>query len=187
MTKKRTNILKKIRGKNIGNIIIALLPFGIVALVLIYFAKPIFEQIKKYIEGFGDITDKLGIGTSKGEQQYTDISTNTETCWTPNFYKKAPSGAKLLTTAKQAELSKKIYDAWGFVAKDFDATILAIKTCSTQSQISILSEYFSKTYNKDLLTFIRPAKWTLSFRNYPTDDQFLIITNYVNNLPKYSN
>lgn len=143
------------------------------------------DTTKKVSDSVGGVLDTLGIGSSSGQDVYKKLSSEQNGYWNPAFKKYAPSGHKLLTYAAKEQFAKTIKDSWGFVAKDFDATMGVFKQMSTKTQVSDLADYFFQKYNKDLLTYLRPATWSLSFRNYPTSEQFLYLTNYTDNLKSY--
>lgn len=155
--------------------------------------KPIVETIQNLFNGASDtskkvsdsvsgVLDTLGIGTSNGQDIYKKLSSEQNGYWNPSYKKYAPPGHKLLTVANKENFCKIIYDSWGFVSKDFDATMGVFKQLSAKTQVSDLAEHFFKKYQKDLLTYIRPATWSMSFRNYPTSEQFLYLTNFTDNL-----
>lgn len=168
----------------------------VIGLVVLIAAKPIIASIQNIFNGFSsaskkitdqttNILDTLGIGNSSGEEAFKKLSAAQNGYWSPAYAKNAPSGAKLLTYNSKETFTKMIYDSWGFFNKDFDTTIGVLKQLSTKSQVSDLADHFFKKYKKDLLSYIRPANWTFDFRNYPSSQQFKIITDFTDNLKSY--
>lgn len=166
----------------VGGLVVAFVWFGGSIKKLI---DKLFNAGSGVVDTATDLLAKAGIGKSDGEKSFDELSKQADGYWNPNYVKAAPAGAKLLTYAAKKEFAKTLYDAWGFFAKDFDGTLAVFRQLSAKSQVSDLAAQFYEDYKKDLLSFLRPATWTFSFRNYPSSDQFLAITNYTNALKPY--
>lgn len=144
--------------------------------------------------GIKGIPSDLGLTDTQAETDQkakllaaTQAAATPTSPWSPQFYKNAPNGASLMTSASGDALAKQIWDSvswfqWG--PPDGSIPEGAIKQCSTQSQVSFLADRFQQKYGKDLYTWLNgcfsgvldaPSVYTLS-----------VLNDYVNSLPKYN-
>lgn len=159
---------------------------GLAAVViLIVYINKTFGGIGKV---FSSITDALGITDStvtaankaavaSAKAQAATVSSP----WSPQFYKNAPAGARLLTQDATDTLAGQIWDSVGIFSTDIASVVAAIKQLDAQSQVSYLADRFNTLYSKDLLSWL-----TLQYTKMGTPDPDLqTVLDYVNNLSKY--
>lgn len=165
---------------------IVILLGGVVAIVLIIvIINKTFGGLKAFLSG---ITDSLGLTDSpenaarkKAVADAAANSANTNSAWSPQFYKNAPAGAHLFTQAATDDIASQIWNSVGIFTTDIDSCYAAFKQCSYKSQVSFLADRFNTNYQKDLLSWI-----TLQYTKMGTPDPVLQnIIDYVNSLQNY--
>lgn len=172
--KKAISWFSKLAGWLKTLIVIAII-VGVVLVALVIYN--LYKSIKNGAKG---LTDMFGLSQSDAAKHATaDVSAS---AWTTSLYAKYP-GEVTLSQTQFKQMAKDIYDSWGFFSKDFDKTLATIKKCHNKVDVSALVKAFTDEYNKDLVSYISPMKWTFDFRNYPTDAQFEMIHTFVNSLP----
>jgi hypothetical protein len=127
---------------------------------------------------------KLGIFEGEGQHSVEDENTNLNSPWKAAFYKAAPNGALLITTATADYLSSQVHNAFGIFEDDFNQIMAAFRQLKTQSQISFLADRFAIKYGEDLLTFLTNGGGILPWDGL-NDKHLKQITDYVKALPKY--
>jgi hypothetical protein len=164
-----------------------LIILGIIAAAI--FIPQITASIRKLFSLGSDTLDQAakglkaaGIGDSEGIKTFKALSSDPNGTWSPHYVKNAPAGAKILPYSTKKDFSKKLHKSWDFFSKDFETTMGVFHQLSAKTQVSDLADQFYQDWGQDLLTFLRPATWSLNFRNYMSSDNFIELTNYVNNL-----
>lgn len=168
---------------------------GIILVVIVVLILASY-WISKYLGGvgelFGNIKDFFSEDPAKAQkkqdiQNAAEAAASPTSPWSPQFYKTAPSGAKLLTSAFADQLAKQIWDTipWFYLPPpDAGPAEAALKQCATQSQISFLADRFNSKYGTDLYTWLtRTFAANLDSPGVYTMD---VINKYVSNLPKYN-
>lgn len=137
------------------------------------------------LKAFGAIDSMLeALGLKDGQDSKDLDNENSPTSfWSPTFYKSAPTGAWLLTSAAATQYANQIYDAVGGFNDDEEAVITVFKKLRAQSQVSQLADVFSQLYKADLLTFLRGGNWP---QDRLSDADVNLINNYIKSLPKYN-
>lgn len=137
-----------------------------------------FDIVKKLLE-------TVGLWRSQDVKDVADEIQNPNSPFSPEFYKKAPAGSLLLTTATCKQYMDILTDAFGPFDDDESQAVGVFKQMRTQSQVSFFADYFSKNIfppGPDLLTWLRGGAW-------PNDRlsaaELNEIVKYVNKLPKY--
>lgn len=133
------------------------------------------------------ILTKLGIQKTQSDRiiDRQENLPNNLNPFSPLFYKYAPTGSLLLTTAQQDNLSKRIYDALGVFADDESAIYSVFRSLKSQTQVSILSEYFSKKYKTDLLDYLKRGYSSWNYASGLSAEELNTVLSIVNALPKY--
>ena len=67
---------------------------------------------------------------------------NADNPFSPVFWKKAGAGALLIKKELALQLSKRIYDAMGYLSDDESEVYSVFRTLKSQSQVSFLSDAF---------------------------------------------
>jgi hypothetical protein len=127
---------------------------------------------------------RTGVIQGKGGKTVQREQENPFSPWKPNFWKAAPSGALLLRSAEALQYSETIHNAFTVFQDDFNAIMSVFSRLKSQSQVSFLSDVFSKTYNEDLLSFLTDGGGILPWDGL-NDTNLEKITDLVNQLPKY--
>ena len=167
-------------GKGV-NIAVVMTITVVLILVVILFAKGV-----KFAEGF---LEGLGLKDTKEEkanQSDIDRKVNRESAsgvnsaWSPGFYKKAPSGTKLVTSATAESIAKTLWDSVGYVYDEPSKGAGAIKQLRTKAAVSFVADKFYNKYSIDLLTWLQNKYDTKEQKEYLAD-----MLRYVENLPNY--
>lgn len=138
-----------------------------------------FDSVKRILEG-------LGIWKSTATKGLDDTSTNPNSFWNPNFWRTVkPDGANWtyaidVTTAQQ--WLSDLRNAFGAFNDDEETAIGVFKRCRTQANCSFLADIFNRTYNQDLLSWLRGGFWP---QDRLSDADVYTINNYISRLPKY--
>lgn len=143
--------------------------------------------VNKMFGGWNSFFEALGLKESaedkarreKLEGQLSGTN-NPSSPWSPQFYKSAPAGTKLVTAAKADEVTKQIWDSVGSIWDDPESGLAAIKQLPSQAAVSFIADRFNNRYQRDLLGWLNIK--------YDTDSQkdvLIRIINYVDQLPKY--
>lgn len=132
------------------------------------------------------VLSKLGLLSDANKAAGTTLS-----AWDVNFWKNAPAGSLILTTAASNAYAKDIYSYPGLIWDDYSIVIGTLKKLKTQSQVSFLADVFLKNYKLDLYQYLVDGdKGGFLFGgSLPADglsDEHLTqINDYVKSLPKY--
>lgn len=187
--------MKMVGGKNLPSIIIAILPFGLVLLALILFAKPIKDFLNSIFTGTKDVarslTDAVGLTESEEKKKIKTEVGKQVSPFNRTFYKTAPVGTKLVRRAvaeKLAEQLKESVDgplqrifAW-WPYKDGSKALQALQQCTNKATVSFVADVFAEKYKADLLSYLeKPGALSsgLSERALST------LIDYANKLPDY--
>jgi len=95
------------------------------------------------------ILKKLGLLSDANKTAGTTLS-----AWDTNFWKQAPAGSLLLTTAASNAFAKDIHSYAGFLWDDYSIVIGTLKKLKTQSQVSFLADVFQKVYKIDMYQYL---------------------------------
>lgn len=136
----------------------------------------------KFSGSFDKILQSLGLEKSQSTTNLDTAGANPASPWSPNFWKNAPAGALILTSAAANADAEQIYNSIGFLHYNPDSVKAVIKGLKTQSQVSFLADIYSQKYQKDLLSDIRGGYWN----NRLSDDDVNALNDYVTKLPKYA-
>jgi hypothetical protein len=149
--------------------------YKIVLVLVIYFliARPILQ--------------KLGILKDKSQRVIDEQAQlpQKQNPFSPNFYKFAPVGSKLITRQTAENLAKRLYDSFGYFSDDEAGIYSVFSTLRTQSQVSFLADVFSQVYKEDLLEFMKRGKG-LMYQAGLSDAELSSVIDKVNRLPKYN-
>lgn len=185
-------IIKEQKSKSVGklnrNEVVTYIIIAAAILGLTFINKNIFDTVHNLLVS-------LGIAKGQGEQQTNQEQTNPYSPWKPGFYQSAPAGALLLYNDQADQYAQDIFDAFGVLSDDFENVMGVFSQLQTQSQVSYLADRFSKkTFTSwigssvtglDLLTFLTNGGGVLPWDGL-SDSHLKILTDYVNNLPKYT-
>jgi hypothetical protein len=155
-----------------------------IGLLVIFLAYTI---VKKVFGGIDGVLEALGLKESEEDKALkaqlggaTADTNRPESPWSPAFYKTAPAGARIVTSAAADKLAKQIWDSVGSFYDDPESGLAAIKQLPSQAALSFLSDRFQSKYSRDLYN------WLLL--KYDTNDQkkvLIQIDAYVKSLPKF--
>lgn len=168
-----------------------ILLFGGLGLAIIFILKPLISASNAAsgtIKSVGDVLSnpiKQISGTTEAAGSYIKTISASGNAFDPNFYKKAPSGSKLLTVGDADNMAKQIYGVklWFIASIDAGKVLAILKRCQTKSQISFLSERFSILYKEDMLAWFSGNPFNpLSGM---TMNEIKMLTDYVSTLPDY--
>jgi hypothetical protein len=130
---------------------------------------------------------RTGVLQGKGGATVQREIENPFSPWKPTFYQ-APAaqraGALLIRVATAQEYAKTIHNAFTVFQDDFNAIMSVFSQLKTQSQVSFLSDVFSKMYKEDLLSFLTDGGGILPWDGL-SDTNLEKLTDLVNKLPKY--
>lgn len=182
-------------GKNLTSVIIAILPFGLVLLALILFAKPIKNFLESIFTGTKDVarsfTDAVGITESEEKKKIKTEVGKQVSPFNRTFYKTAPAGTKLPKRATAEQIAEdlkesvdgplqKIIPWWPY--KDGSKALQALQRCTNKASVSFVADVFADKYKADLLSYLeKPGALSsgLSERALST------IIDFANTLPDY--
>lgn len=138
------------------------------------------------ITAFKKLMEKLNIFSGPGQDAVNNEQTNPKSPWKPVFLDHIPAGTNylLLTSAKAAEFSKIIHNAFTVVQDNYNSILGVFNQLKTQSQVAHLSKVFQQTYNEDLLTFLTDGGGILPWDGL-SDTHLKELTDLVKNLPQY--
>ncbi|MFT3679201.1 MAG: hypothetical protein QM791_02945 [Ferruginibacter sp.] len=179
------SISKQGGASALPSIISALLPIAVIAIVILYFGKPIREFIGKFTggitEGAGKLTDTLGITTSNATKAIDTIQTNPDTNpFDPKLWMKYPA-APLIKEADLQERFKAIQNAWGYFSDNVPMVFAQFKACAYQTQVSWMAYRWNQLYKTDLLEYLRGGSGWPNDRL--SDEETLQLIDYVKKLP----
>lgn len=152
-------------AEEVGKDVIGKVAIGATVIGAAYFLvlKPVLTKVGLIESGEDKARNQAG----------TQFATGIDSPFSPQFYKNK-TGAKLLTLADRQRLGKMIYDANGVIAgDDEDQVYAALRYLQYHTQLSYLAEFFSKTYQKDLYSYLR---------SFLDDSEMDIVHGIVNNL-----
>lgn len=146
-------------------------------------------QAGNWINGTASASTNAAVDQGIGIYNQSQTATSP---WNPNFYKSAPSGAMLFTSAAASNLAEQMWDAVpiiSFSTPDPSPVIGAINQCQTQSQVSFLADTFNSEYGKDMFTWIYSIWYKYGAKD-PNDTTALTViqtmNNFVQSLPAYN-
>jgi hypothetical protein len=176
--------ITRIKPENAKGLIILVAGLVAVIILAVYINKT-FGGLSKF---FGSISDTLGITDSAETKALKDKVTaaqisasSASSPWSPQYYKSAPVGAKLLTQASADSFASDIWNSVGIFSRSIEDVIAVIRQLSAQSQLSFIADRFYANYSKDLLSWL-----TLQYTKMGTPDSGLqTVLDSVNNLSKY--
>lgn len=158
----------------------------IIIIVIILFKKGmgVFDSITG---GVSSVFEFLGLKKSEEDialenaaKQAEEQANLTDSPFNPKFYKTAPTGTPLITSATASRLAGQIWDSVGVLYDDPEAGFAAIKQCRNWAQVSFLADMFNNKYGRDLYQWLAIK--------YDTSHQKKILTQivaYARALPKY--
>lgn len=149
-----------------------ILKIGIAVGAYFFIAKPILQ--------------KLGILKSKEQKIIDDYlsAPAKDNPFSPIFYTLPRPATTLLTSAKAIQLADRLYNAFGYFSDDEAAVYSVFRELKNQCQVSFLSDYFSRKYKTDLLTFMVQGKGQLPQSGLSAPELNIVI-DIVKNLPRY--
>jgi hypothetical protein len=134
-----------------------------------------------YLGVLNPLLKKLGFKKSD-EEKANDEAAIKIPGWDPNFYRSAPSGSLILTSAAAENFAKTLYNAFGFWNDDEEAVYGVIKSLKTQSQLSFLAAKFFEKYQKDLYEYLRGAQHSW---HRLEEEELAYVNKLVAAMPKY--
>jgi hypothetical protein len=134
------------------------------------------------LTGLKKLLNQLGITESQETRDVDREQSNPFSPWSPQFYEKAPSGAKLLTTSQATQLFDAIDSSWGYFDDDEEKIKGSIKNfIKTQSQWSFFAWWMARNKSIDLFDYMRGS----AYWGRLEDSDMAEITDYIKSLPKY--
>ena len=156
----------------------------VVIIVLATVAKKVFGGIGSMLEGFGikDNPEEKEIKETIKAAEKKAITEPQSSPWSPQMFKLAPSGTKLVTAATADKAARQIKDSSGYILPDKpEQALAAFKLMPNQAAVSFLVQRFEVLYSVDLLSWL-----TESFNDTPTQMKvYSQILTYVDKLKKY--
>lgn len=147
----------------------------------------LYMVVSRVFGGIDGLAEMLGLKDSEEKKRLSDSvdqgiedSNNPNSPWNPSFYKTAPPGSKMLTSAATDTLAKQIWDSVGAFSDTPTQATGAIKQCPTGTAVSFLASRFQTKYGRDLVNWMR--------QHFDTTEQVRemnTILSYVKSLPKY--
>ena len=133
------------------------------------------------------VLQKLGILKDKSQRVIEEQQNlpQRENPFSPNFYRFAPTGSKLITRQTAENLAKRLYDSFGYFYDDEAGITSVFSALRTQSQVSFLAEVFSQVYKQDILEFMKRGKGLMPEAGL-SDSELSTIIDKVSRLPKYN-
>lgn len=176
---------RKFRGGAVASpifkMLLAFMPFGLLILGFIYFAKPIKNFLSNIFGSFGSITDNIGLTNSDNYNNVTAEISNSESAFNPNYHNMQAKKKKVIISpvAYADIVAKKIHSSVNFwTPSDFALLMASIKMLDNKCKVSFMSERFRKLYNEDILVFLRGVG-SGGFNS----SQIKQVIDYVNSLP----
>lgn len=166
--------------------------FVLIAVILIVIVI-IIVAIKQGSKIFGMITggidsflEKIGLKDDAEDKKATaDVAaidgkaSSQDSPFNPTFYKHATPGTALFTQARANELANQVYDSVGAFYDDPEAGFAAIRQAKNWSQVSMISDNFSKLFKKDLYGWLK-----IKYDTTAQKDILAKLVNYAFNLQK---
>ncbi len=151
-------------AEEVGKDVIGKVAIGATVIGAAYFLvlKPVLTKVGLIESGEDKARNKVG----------TQYATGIDSPFSPQFYKNK-TGAKLLVLAERQRLGKLLYDADGMFNDGEAQVYAALRQLQYHTQLSYLAEYFSKTYQKDLYSYLR---------SFLDDSEMDVVHGIVNNL-----
>lgn len=147
----------------------------------------VYMVVKRVFGGIDGLFQGLGLQDSPEKKRLAESvdkgiedSNNSNSPWNPAFYKTAPPGSRLLTTAATDNLASQVWSSVGVISDTPTQATGAIKQCPSQAAVSFLASRFQTKYGRDLVNWMR--------EHFDTESQVRemnTILAYVANLPKY--
>jgi hypothetical protein len=146
---------------------------------------------KKLLGMFDGLGETLGIKDDEADRKVNKIIQNISVAspWSPAFYKSAPAGTNIKTTAFIDSVAKLVWTSFTTFGQNFSLgnddeaqCIGAFKMLKSKAQVSFLCERFYHLYRQDLLPYLQGGTWP---QDRLSNDELTIITDYVASLPKY--
>ena len=131
---------------------------------------------------FKALFDTLGITQSQTAQAVEQIQTQSvKSPFNPSYWKSFKKS--ILMPQYQADAkATAIHDAISFFGPDYAKILSIFKTLAYKTQVSQLSEVFSKKYKTDLLEYLKNGKSNFLAHNALSESQLQTIISLVNNL-----
>jgi hypothetical protein len=134
-----------------------------------------FSLIKQLLEF-------LGIWQSREDQQLEDAATNPNSFWNPNFWQLSNTYTYALTNQQAQYYAQQLYESLSTWGDDEDKIKGIFRQMRTQANVSFIAFWFQRTYNKDLLNYLR----TGHFPTYGLSTSDMAeINSYISKLPKF--
>ena len=131
---------------------------------------------------FKALFDTLGITQSQTAQAVEQIQTQAiKSPFNPSYWKSFPK-AFLMTQVQADAKATAIYNSITYFGNDFPKILAIFKTIGYKTQVSQLSEVFSKKFNIDLLEYLKNGKSNFLVHNALNETQLQTIISLVNNL-----
>ena len=160
-----------------------------VAVVVLIIVLLLIKQGSKLFSGFSGMFDNVFSFFGAGaDDKAADTALNnadpfantTASPFNPTFYKSAPGGTPLMTSANAAKLADQIYNSVGVFYDDPESGFAAFKQCRNWAMVSQLCDMFETRHDKDAYSFLKIKYDTTSQK-----DVLAKIVNYCKALPKY--
>lgn len=149
--------------------------------ILIFLCFMIYKIVKNAMNSVNGLMGSIGLGdrdaTSKAQEDTTKME------WTGKLAQQQPSDITL-SSNQLKQIADDIYDSFHWYSFNFDRAFAALKKCNNKVDVSALVLTFASEHDTDLLSYFSPsymAFFTHGFRL--TDEEFLMISNFVNSLP----
>lgn len=171
------------KAKSVVYIIVAILVVVVIIIVIKKGSKvfdTVFGGITKVFQAIGLADSEEELKADADAAAADTKATATVSPFNPAFYKNAPTGTPLMSSAKAVSLSKQIYDSVGSFYDDPESGLAAFKQCANWAQVSFLCDMFQQKYSKDAYGWLKIKYDTTSQK-----DILSKIVNYCVNLPKY--
>lgn len=125
----------------------------VLALILVFASFKLMQKL-----GLIETSEQRKISQIKsGKRDATGMETNPlNPLFVTHLIKYSPKGkrVKLLPQSAAAKIAGELYESKGLFKDDDSKAISLIKQLETQSQVSQVSQAFTKIYNKDLGTYL---------------------------------
>lgn len=177
--------LQKLKGLKPENAkAIILLTAGLVAIVLIvWYVNKAFGSFSNFWESiFGNSADKLA--KSKAIADAASAAALSSSPWNGSFYENSPNGTSI-SDDQASSIASDIYDSVNWLTgSDTTKLMAALKRIQYQVDLSLVSEKFSESYNKDLYSWLT-SRFGNTLLSVGRTDPMSDVNNYIGSIPKY--
>lgn len=104
--------------------------------------------------------------------------------WSINFYKSAPGGSALLTTAVAKDYAYQLYEYPGIFFDSYNTVLGVFQKLRTKTQVSFLADIFQQEYKQSLYGYLQDGGGILPWDGL-SEINLATINKLVNNLPDY--